>query len=289
MTKASTSILFLVAGLIAVPGCAGGVDDGEAPRSAAIVGAGADDDPAAAAAPAAVRDWRPWVAAELDRLRVERAAYVDEVMNLPVRATRAGFPRITGPIVRDRDAAPILIHRLLTAGESAEVRAAIVDALPRTEGDFSAAVAELITTETDERVRELLSSALARAQAPFALEGLAVGLTDASPRVRAEAVRSLGRRTDGASLATGLVTALGDGDVVVQQEAARALGNLEVRSAADALVGALASPDADLRRHSLRALSRVDPERARTLPQLQTLRSDPDPKIARLADELARP
>lgn len=298
MTKKSIPSLLLASCLVA-SACAGGVDDGDGLRRAPQGSVAPATPPAAepdAAAPAAVaaapapaiRDWRPWVEAEVDRLRAERPEYFDQVMALPVRSTRAGFPRMTGPLVREPDAAPILLHRLLTKAEPSDVRAAIVDALPRTTGDFSAAAAELITLETDPRVRELLCATLQRAEPPYAIEGLARGLQDSSPAVRAEALRSLGARPDdGAQLSSELIAALSDPDVVVQQEAARALGNLQVEAAADALIGRLSSSDPEVRRHSLRALSRVAPERIRGLPQLETLRSDPDPKVARLANQLA--
>jgi len=299
MTTKSISTLLLLAALAVLPACAGGVDDSDGLRStpegaidpvaAPVEARSAPPAATAAATPApAVADWRPWVAAEVERLRSERPDYFDELMALPVRPTRAGFPRLTGPLVRDPDAAPILLHRLLSRAEPVDTRAAIVEALPRTTGDFSAAAAELMALETDPRVRELLCAALARAQAPFAIEGLERGLHDSAARVRAEALRSLGRRTtDAAELAPDIIAALSDPEAVVQQEAARALGNLELESAKDALVARLDSPSADVRLHSLRALSRIDPEHARTLPQLEALRSDPDPKLARLAEQLA--
>jgi hypothetical protein len=303
MTHSTISKLLLVACLGVAAGCAGGVDDADglrtAPEGAALAPAAADADddrepttPAtnvAATAPApAVHDWRPWVESEVARLRSERPEYFDQLMGLPVRSTRAGFPRLTGPLVRDPDAAPILLHRLSSKGEGVDTRAAIIEALPRTTGDFSAAAAELLALETDPRVRELLCSALARAQPPYALEGLARGLEDSAARVRAEALRSLGQRTaDGRELSPQIIAALSDTDEVVQQEAARALGTLQVAAATDALVERLSSSSADVRRHSLRALSRIDAPLARALPQLQALRSDPDPKVARLAEQLA--
>jgi hypothetical protein len=298
MTTKSSHTLLLVAALAVLPACAGDVDDFDGLRSApegAVAPAAAEPqahDRSAASAVAAtavpvVAEWRPWVAAEVERLRSDRPDYFDQLMALPVRPTRAGFPRLTGPLVRDPDAAPILLHRLLSKGEPVDTRAAIVEALPRTTGDYSAAAAELMELETDPRVRELLCAALARAQAPYAIEGLERGLADSAARVRAEALRSLGHRTDAGELEPQMIAALSDPDLVVQQEAARTLGTLEVVAAKEALVARLDSPSADVRRHSLRALSRIDPEHTRTLAQLQALRSDPDPKVARLAEQLA--
>lgn len=285
----------LMLAALSLAACANAGDETQGPRTAPAAPFDGDepsvegDGASSRAAPTpAVKDWRPWVDAEVARLRGLRGAWVDQVMTLQTRSTRAGFARMTGPLLRDPDAAPVLLHRLLTAGEPAEVRAAIVDALPRTGGDFSAAMAELIAIEPDARVRELMCGALQRAQAPFATAGLAIALRDASPAVRAEALRSLGARADdGADLADDLIAALADSDTAVQIEAARALGNLEIAAGADALVARLASPDAEVRRHSLRALSRVSPTRLRGLAQLEALRSDPDPKVARLAEQLA--
>ncbi len=288
------SIPKLMLTALAFAACANASDESQEPRGALearIDRAPASDGnvaPTRVTSTPAIRDWRPWVDAELVRLRGLRGPWVDEVMTLPARSTRAGFARMTGPLVRDPDAAPVLLHRLISAGEPVEVRAAIVDALPRTGGDFSAALAELIAIEPDPRVREMICGALQRAQAPFANAGLAIGLRDPSPAVRAEALRSLGARTgDGTELASEILAALGDTETTVQIAAARALGNLQVAAAADALVARLSSPDAEVRRHSLRALARVDPPRLRGLPQLETLRDDPDPKVARLANELA--
>jgi hypothetical protein len=294
--------LLIVSSLVVLSACAGGGSDADRTAREAIAplegeldapAAEAEGDSSAAptavaATPAlAVRNWRPWMEAEVERLRRDRPDYFDAVMAMPVRTTRAGFPRLTGPLVRNPDAAPILLYRLLSKGEPAGTRAAIVEALPRTTGDFSAALAELMALETDPQIRELVCASLYRAQAPYALEGLALGVADGSAQVRAEALRSLGRRRDGGELASQLVAALSDPDEVVQQEAARALGNLKIEAAKEALVGRLDSRSADVRLHSLRALSRIDGVHARSLPQLQTLRSDPDPKVARLAEQLA--
>jgi HEAT repeat protein len=301
MNSTRIPTLFLVCSLATVAACVGGGDaDGLRAAPDAVVPAeaepaaeaprGAQEAPAVvAAAPApAVREWRPWMEAEVERLRRDRPDYFDQVMALPARSTRASFLRITGPLVRDPDAAPILLHRLLSKGEAADVRAAIVETLPRTGGDFSAALAELMVLETDPRVRELVCASLSRAQAPYALLGLARGVADSAAAVRAEALRSLGRRPDGVEQAPAIIAALTDPDEMVQQEAARALGNLKVEAAKDALVGRLSSPSADVRRHSLRALSRIDEPLARSLPQLEALRTDPDPKLARLAEHLAK-
>ncbi|MCA9711667.1 MAG: HEAT repeat domain-containing protein [Myxococcales bacterium] len=286
---------------VALGACAGssGPDDALTPRDAVSVAepsgeasesttpAGPASRAVRADAAAAVVDWRPWVESEVDRLRRDRPEHFDAVMGLPARTTRAGLLRLTGPLIRDPDSAPILLHRLLSRGESAEVRAAIVEALPRTTGDYSAALADLMALETEPQVRELIAFSLHRAQAPHAIDGLAMGLADVNAGVRAEALRSLGRRPDGSALAKEIAAALTDADERVAVEAARTLGNLQVATAKEALVAQLSASSAELRRHSLRALSRIDAEYTRALPQLQSLRSDADPKVARVAETIA--
>lgn len=285
---------------LALTACAGGASEPDGLRSAAEAvtpseAAEPESAPSATAEASAVRSqaapavqqWRPWMESEVDRLREARPDHFNAVMDLPVRTTRAGFPRLSGPLIRDPESTPILLYRLLSKNESTEVRAAIVDALPRTTGDYSAALAELIAVETEPRVRELIAAALSRAQAPYALDGLAMGLADANPRVKAEALRSLGRRADSQPLADQITAALTDPDQSVAQEAARTLGNLKIESAKDALVAQLSSSSAPVRRHSLRALSRIDASYTRALPQVQSLRSDPDPKVARVAETIA--
>lgn len=303
MTTPNLRTLLLLCSLAPVA-CAGGVDHpdpspepGDGLRSSSAPDPAADptSDAAALAGPTAktatqtvaVKDWRPWMEAEVQRLREDRPETVDALMTLEARPTRAGLLRLTGPLVRDPEAAPILLHRLLSRGEPAPVRAAIVEALPRTGGDFSAALAELMALETAPEVREVICASLYRAQAPYALDGLALGVADVSPRVRAEALRSLGRRTDAHDLSTTIIEALADPDPVVQLEAARTLGNLRVEAAFVPLQAQLQSSSAPVRLHSLRAMSRIDPEATRALSQLQALRSDPDAKVARLAERLA--
>ncbi|MCX4241009.1 HEAT repeat domain-containing protein [Paraliomyxa miuraensis] len=304
MTTSRNPTVSLLSTLVALAlvGCAGGPDlEGPDLRSApeavtpaqaaeAATPASSADAPAAATAePAtvAVKEWRPWMEAQVDRLRREQPDTFDAVMALEARPTRAGLLRLTGPAVRNPDAAPILLYRLLSKGESTAVRAAIVEALPRTGGDFSAAAAELMALETAPEVREVLCAALQRAQAPHALEGLALGVADTAARVRAQALRSLGARPDGAQLSEAIIAALTDADPVVQQEAARASGNLALESATDALRAQLGASSPAVRLHALRALSRIDPAGTKALPELTTLRSDADPKVARLAERLA--
>ncbi|MCH9687469.1 MAG: HEAT repeat domain-containing protein [Deltaproteobacteria bacterium] len=299
MTKRIQTPIIVSVLALGLVGCAGGSTEPDGLRSAqgltpSEVVAPSDVSPAEASADAvavtpavAVEKWRPWMDAEVERLRNEQPEYFDTMMSLEARTTRAGFPRISGPLVRNPDAAPILLYRLLSKSEPVAVRAAIVDALPRTMGDYSAALAELMTLETEPRVRELIAASLYRAAAPYALDGLALGLADVDAKVRAEALRSVGRRKDGDVLASAVVAALSDADEAVQIEAARAAGNLQVEAAKAGLVGKLTSDSGAVRRHSLRALSLIDAEYTRSLAQLTTLQADADPKVARVAATIA--
>jgi hypothetical protein len=217
------------------------------------------------------------------------ATFVDDVRKLQPRTTRAGTLRLTGPLVRRADAAPILIDRLRSGGESAEVRAAIVEALPRTGGEFAAVLVELLPDENDVAVREAIAAALGRSDARIAIDGLRVVLVDADARVRAEAARALGQHPLGASALAELRAALVDADEATQLAAIRSIGALR-RADSDvdaALAALLADERTEIRLNALRTLGRIDPTYARALPQLAQLRKDPDQRIAAVATELA--
>lgn len=245
--------------------------------------------PVADAAVPMADDWEAWVAAEVDRLRQHAPQLYAAIRDLAPRSTRAGFPRFTGPDVRHPEAAVLLLDRLVNGNETAQVRAALVEALPRTGGAFGPAVLDLMEREKDARVREVMVGSLRHADASSALRGLGRGLADADPGVRAEAARTLARRRDGAELSDALLSAASDPDPDVQLASVRTLGVLQIEAAEAKLVDLLAAGDADLRLHALRSLGRIDPERAAKRPEVSSMRDDPDARVAKLASELYVP
>jgi HEAT repeat protein len=203
--------------------------------------------------------------------------------------TRKGTPRFAGEIWRGSDAAPMLLERLTQANESAENRAALVAALSHTKGDWTQALSSLLETEVDSQVREVMADVLRHGEAAHAWTGLELAATDTQARVRAAAIRSIGSREDGDRGAALVIDALNDQDAEVRGEASRASGVLILDDAWNEVHDLLADSDPEVRLHALRALSRIDSERAKQMSELSALRGDPDSKVRRLAERIAQP
>jgi hypothetical protein len=208
----------------------------------------------------------------------------DQIMALQPQKTRAGWLRITDPIINNPEAAPILIERLVNAGDPPEVRAALAEAIGRTQADYAQPVSALLTSEADPRVREMLVGTLGRhAPSPAAHPGLDAALQDADPTVRAAAARMLAQRKDGPEFADRLMPLLRDQAAQVRADAARSLGVLVIDPAKHELVALLSDPDPDVRLQGLRAIDRIDPSFAASLGPLTALERDADQRVQRLA------
>lgn len=239
------------------------------------------------AAPAAIPEqWQGWVEAEVARISGEAPQWFDHVMSIEPKRTRSGFLRLVGPEFEDPSAAPVLLHRYLSAGESPEVKAAVVAALVRTNGSYARVLGDLLKTEPDALVRVGMISSLRRVSGPEAVAAIELGFADVDPQVRTTAAVVAGRHPEGAALAAPLIAALDDLPQV-QVAAARSLGYLHVESATAALTELLVSSDAELRLSSLQAIDRIDPGYAEGLSQLSVLVDDADPKVARAAQKIA--
>ena len=84
-----------------------------------------------------------------------------------------------------------------------------------------------------------------------------------------------------------MVAALADSDAELQATAARALGNVGDAKAFDSLAQLTQSGEADVRLEALRALARVDADRATTLPGLDKLAQDSDERVRAAAAKVA--
>jgi len=239
-----------------------------------------------AASPVAA-DWKATANERADKVRTDNPERYMAVSGLQPIKTRKGTPRFVGEAVRDPAAADVLLGRLAAGEQDALVRAALVEALPRTGGEYGTELVAMLAEETDADVRVVMVAALERADAGAAHAGLVAALGDEDPIVRAEAARVASMRADGAALAGELELALADETPQVRAAAARTIGVLAVADARDALVSGLADSDARVRLQSLRAIDRIDPAYAAALPQLTTLQADADARVARIADRLA--
>lgn len=211
----------------------------------------------------------------------------DQLTVLQPQKTRAGWLRFTDPAINNPEAAAILLERLIAGGEAPEVRAALAEAIGRTKGDYVDAVSQLLATESDARVREMLVGTLGRqVQTPEALVGLGVALQDSAPQVRAAAARTIAEHGDGGQLGDALIGLLADAEPSVRSDAARTLGILKVDAAKQPIAALLADASADVRLDALRAIHRIDPEFARSLPVLAQLEQDDDGRVKRLATQV---
>lgn len=261
-------------------------DEAATPRTAEP----AADAPSDVAGPATTvpEDWRGWVATEVDAIRDAQPERFNDLMDLEPLPTRAGTLRLRGDLIRSADAAAVLLHRLTTKSESTQVRAAIVEALPRTGADVGAVVADLMTTETDIAVREMMADTLWRAPSEASVAALRRALADAAPSVRAAAARSAARHEKGDALASELVAALADADETTRIEAIRAVGALKLDTAKEPLAAMLGDEAADVRLASLRALGRVDAQYAASRPELTALQADDDARVVTAANAIAK-
>lgn len=232
-------------------------------------------------------DWKTQVQSRADAVAAADPTRYKAVSELAPIKTRKGTPRFVGEAVRDPAAASVLLQRLADGVDDAELRAALVEALPRTGGEYGAALVQMLPDESDADVRVVMVATLQRADATSAHTGLVLALTDEDPAVRAEAARVASMRVDGAALAGELSAALTDETPQVRAAAARTMGVLQLADARDTLVAGLDDGDADVRLQSLRAVRRIDPTFAARLTKLAALQADTDSRVANVAATIA--
>ena len=155
--------------------------------------------------------WRSWP--ELyARFAVEQAA-----------PTRAGVLRFRGSELADVRLTPLLLERLVEQPEPA-YELALIEALPRTGGDWGEAFVSLIQSEEDPSLRAVLVASMRWAPDAPAFAGIRAGLGDPDGDVRGEAARAVGWHEHGAALADELVGTLSDDHPYARAMAARSLG-----------------------------------------------------------------
>jgi HEAT repeat protein len=206
--------------------------------------------------------------------------------------TRNGMLRFTDGADFVPAAVPEILDRLENGGEGTMVRAALVEALRRTGAEpeiWGAAIARASLTESDAYVRMTMVDTLRRV--PMTAEtgveaALAAGLASPNVELRASAARTMGGHAQGELFSSALIIALDDGAPEVRQSAAQAIGWLELDAGWAALEAHLGDMDATTRMRCIRALSRLDAERAAGLPAMGLLLQDPDTKVAQAARTL---
>jgi len=232
-------------------------------------------------------DWQARMDATVKALAEEDPALYERLISLGPATTHAGGIRFTDPAIHDARATAVLLHRLQTEDLDPKMRAALVEALPRTGGDYGEAAVDLFGQEKDASVRQALVATMQHAEPERALEGVRLGLSDQDPRVRAEAATMAGWILEGAKLEPQLLSALGEKDPEIRAAASRSLGVLGATGAFDAIAPLLQDDSAEVRLQALHALDRIDGSRAAKLDALQELASDPDARVSRAAKKLA--
>lgn len=206
-------------------------------------------------------------------------ALAADAWDLEPSVTRAGSYRFLLPDERDQELTDGLLARLRDGDEDAAVRQALVEALPRSGGDWSAVTA-LYAAEVAP-VRATMVDGARHADPELATTLVRLALADADWEVRAAGARAAGWQTElGDALAADVLGALDDGHPEVRAFAARSAGWLALDAFAQ-VEPLLSDVDPTVRLNSLRALERMDEDRLRTLPVLATLEGDADPRIAR--------
>ncbi len=232
-------------------------------------------------------DWKSTAQANAQAFRIadpQRFAQVDDLTPI---TTRKGTLLFVGDAVRNPQAADVLLSRLAAGEDDPAMRAALVEALPRTGGEFGPAIIAMLAEESDPELRVVMLGTLQRADASSAHVGLRAGLEDADPLVRAEAARVASMRADGSALATDLRRALLDEVPAVRAAAARTSGVLGLSDTRELLVEGLDDANAEVRLQALRAVGRIDPSFAKGL-DLSELRVDGDARVAGVAQRLSQ-
>jgi len=155
--------------------------------------------------------------------------------------------------------------------------------------DDPASTLARLASEPEGPGRKPFVQALRRAPADRVMPLLRAGLVSSDPALRSAAALATGRRSDGHELAPDLLgLATTDPDTGVRIVATRSLANLRHADAFPGLTQNLSHETATIRLSALRALARIDPDRAAALPDLARLQLDPDARVADSATKIAR-
>lgn len=196
--------------------------------------------------------------------------------------------RFSDPQLLRADAALLLLTRLRNGDDKSEVKHALIATLSKTKGLYAQAVLDLLQSEESAELRaDLADSLRLSTESALALAGLKLAATDSSSTVRQRALYAIGHRKDGASLAGVLLRALRDSDASVHSASAKALGNLQITEAYAPLQAGLSNRSADVRLETLRAMARIDENRAAKLSELAALTEDSDARVRTAAAKVS--
>lgn len=239
------------------------------------------------AAPAPTLDWRSRLALAVRDLQKSDPALVARYERLmPARGVDDDLTFAAAEL-HDPRIATVLLRRLLQGQDPAEVRAAIVDALPLTGGDWQEGAAALVGLDASPQVRKQLIAVMRYADPPHSIDGLRHGFKDEDPDVNVAAARAAGFHKQGEQLFTELYSATFDADWDLRAAAVQALGMLKLPRSREILIKALSDEEREVRLQAFVALEQIDPDGLLELPELERLAKDrKSHRIARKAQLL---
>jgi HEAT repeat protein len=192
--------------------------------------------------------------------------------------------RVAADLAAGRTGASVVLDRLARKVDPEDVRVSLVEALPRNGGIYADALADLFVEEGSAKVRAAFVRATPAQQI---LPIMRRAFADSSTEVRIVAVRAAATHPVCEQLASELRTALTDSDATLRAEAAKSIGVLKIEAARDELARALGDGNAEVRLEAMRALDKIAPGSLAGTAAVTQLRSDPDQRVAELAQKLA--
>lgn len=192
--------------------------------------------------------------------------------------------RVAADLAAGRPGASVVLDRLARKVDPEDVRVSLVEALPRNGGIYADALADLFVDEGSAKVRAAFVRATPSQQI---LPIMRRAFADSSTEVRIVAVRAAASHPACEQLASELRTALADSDPALRAEAAKSIGELKIEAARDQLARALGDGNAEVRLEAMRALDKIAPGSLAGTAAVTQLRSDPDQRVAELAQKLA--
>ena len=217
-----------------------------------------------------------------DEARIARPDIANTVANLVPTRNRAGQLYIPGQWTSTPEAQALLLERFLSRADSVELRVALAYSLD----DSHLFSWDEIQSEAAAEVRAAM---LHHVKAERSLAGsalLANALSDSSEWVRSEAARLAGYLPVESTLQQALLDSLADSHAKTRALSARSLGWHKVEIAYDPILELLSDSDPEVVDTALRALSTLDRERTRDLPEIRGLTESPYPRIAARAAAL---
>ena len=203
------------------------------------------------------------------------ARRVEQMQPVKNRAGRLSFP---GPELIDERAQVLIQNRLLFGADELPVRLALAMAL-----DGQHRLPWSVIRGMPEALRTVLINGYKQHGEQDAIDAFEGALTDASVRVRAEAIRLLGYRSDLQSdvIERELRLGLSGQDADVRRFSVRSIAWRNETWGFEAISPLLSDGDARVRGAAVRALGNLDRKRAQAMSEIKALRADPNPYVTR--------